>query len=354
MRPTAGARSVVAGCVKSALWTSGALAGYHRLRNRNALTVAAFHRVLDPRDPRWDGADPLWTVSQTFFADCLDFFQAHYRMVSLADVLAAREGERSLPQWPLLITFDDGWADNRDYALLALLQRGLPAALFVVTGAIGQREGFWQERILAALKTGRIAPALAAALWQRLLPDQPKPKRYELAAGRRIVAALANRSASEREEIMQRLPPVALGYPAEMLDDAGLAELAGSGVAIGTHGVSHEPLTAVDDPEAELRHSWQDLQQRVGEDAALPTLSFPHGRYERHELELARGLGYRLMFTSDRGLNRIDENRISDVLGRVEITTELCGSADGQFRPEKLALWLFQQPHLRLPHLDQQ
>ena len=354
MRRAAETRSAITGCLKSAGWASGALAGYHRLRNKNALTVAAFHRVLDPGDPQWDGADPLWTVSQTFFAQCLDFFVKNYRVVSLADVLAAREGTRPLPPWPLLITFDDGWADTRNYALPELQQRGLPAALFAVTGAIGDRKGFWQERVLAAFKTEQIAPSVAAELWRRLLPDQTKPERYTLPAIRRIVAALAELSTPEKEEILHRLPPISPGDPAKILDNAGLRELADSGVAIGTHGVSHEPLTNIDDPEAELRDSWQDLQRRLGKETGAPTLSFPHGQYGQRELELARGLGYRLMFTSDRGLNRIDENRISDVLGRVEITTELCGSADGQFRPEKLALWLFQQPHLRLPHLDQQ
>lgn len=332
--------------LKSALWASGTLAGYHRLRNRHVLTVAAFHRVLDPADPRAAGADPLWTVSTAVFAQCLEFFQDHYQVVSLAEVLAAREGTRPLPPWPLLITFDDGWADNRDYALPELQQRRLPAALFVATGALGRREGFWQERILAAWQSGRIAPAQARALWQRLLPG-PAPA-DPLAAGRRIVAALAGQPAAERQALLQDLPPAAPGEPAAMLDDPGLAELARSGVAIGTHGVSHEPLTAVADPAAELRASWQDLGRRLDGMLPAPTLSFPHGRYGRPLLTLARRLGYRLMFTSERGLNRIEGHRLPDVLGRIEITTERCGAGDGWFRPEILALWLFRQPHLCL------
>jgi peptidoglycan/xylan/chitin deacetylase (PgdA/CDA1 family) len=314
--------------------------------------VAAFHRVLDPADPRSAGADPLWTVSRAFFAHCLDFFVEHYRVVSLADVLAAREGARPLPQWPLLITFDDGWADNRDYALPELRRRSLPAALFVATDAIGRYEGFWQERILSAFKRRRIAPALAAGLWQRLWPDQAEPEHYALPAVRRIIAAIAQFPVPEREEILRHLPSAEPGDPAEMLDDPGLKDLARSCVAIGTHGVSHEPLTTVNNPEAELRHSWQDLQQKLGKAAGVPTLSFPHGRYGQHELALARRLGYRLLFTSDRGLNRINGNRISDVLGRIEIATLVCGSGDGRFQPEKLALWLFRQPHVSLPQRE--
>ena len=36
--------------VKRALYSSGALGLYHRLRNRQQLTVVMFHRVLDPAD----------------------------------------------------------------------------------------------------------------------------------------------------------------------------------------------------------------------------------------------------------------------------------------------------------------
>src|SRR5512134_3260719 len=96
----------------------------------------------------------------------------------------------------------------------------------------------------------------------------------ELAAARRIVAALAKRPASEREDIMRHLPSAGPDDPAEMLDDPGLAELARSGMAIGTQGVSHEPLTAVDDPEAELPDYWQDLNSRLNAATAAPTLSF--------------------------------------------------------------------------------
>ena len=56
------------------------------------------------------------------------------------------------------------------------------------------------------------------------------------------------------------------------------------------------------------------------------------------------------MFTSNRGLIRIDSNPIADVVGRIEVTTQLCGDGDGQFRPEKLALRLSRLDQL---HLDQ-
>src|SRR5262245_18551145 len=49
--------------IKRLLYAGGAFYLYHRLRNRSALTVAMFHRVLSPKDPRWNGALPHWTLA---------------------------------------------------------------------------------------------------------------------------------------------------------------------------------------------------------------------------------------------------------------------------------------------------
>jgi hypothetical protein len=101
-------------------YACGLLGMYHRLRNRRALTVVSFHRVIAATDPRWQTCDPLYTVSDRLFDQCLQFFARHYSVVSLADLEKARESGDELPACPLLITFDDGWADNFTFALPAL------------------------------------------------------------------------------------------------------------------------------------------------------------------------------------------------------------------------------------------
>jgi hypothetical protein len=96
---------------------SGLLGLYHRMRNRRTLTVVMFHRVIDPADPRWNSCDPDYTLEASLFERCIRFLQRHYRIVSTDEVLAARNGERALPPRALLITFDDGWSDNVEFAL---------------------------------------------------------------------------------------------------------------------------------------------------------------------------------------------------------------------------------------------
>jgi peptidoglycan/xylan/chitin deacetylase (PgdA/CDA1 family) len=108
------------------LYASGALGLYHRLRNADSLTVVMFHRTLRPGDPRWATCDPDYTLDESLFVESLAFFARHYHVVSLDQVLRARRDGMQLPPRALLISFDDGWLDNVDYALPALQRSGLP------------------------------------------------------------------------------------------------------------------------------------------------------------------------------------------------------------------------------------
>ena len=137
-------------------YRSGAL-DFARRRHRHTLTVIMLHRVIDPVDPDFAQADPIYTLSLPVFEQLLDFLLAHYRIVEVADVMAASNGLKPLPDHALLITFDDGWADNLRYAAPALHGRGMPAIIFAVGETILSRsDEWWQERVFAAGRTGSL------------------------------------------------------------------------------------------------------------------------------------------------------------------------------------------------------
>src|SRR5260370_32709832 len=70
----------------------------------------------------------------------------------------AADQRRPLQRHPLLITFDDGWADNLRYGAPLLSRRGLPAVIFVVAEALlSPANGWWQEQIFAASRSGNPA-----------------------------------------------------------------------------------------------------------------------------------------------------------------------------------------------------
>ena len=56
-----------------------------------------------------------------------------FRFVTVADVL-----RDALPEWPVLVTFDDAYVDTQEHAQPVLRAFGVPAVVFVPTAFIGQ------------------------------------------------------------------------------------------------------------------------------------------------------------------------------------------------------------------------
>lgn len=337
--------------LKRALYYSGALEAYHRRRNRDRLTVIMFHRVLAPADPRWPTADPEYSLRDDLFAACLAFFKRHYHVVALDDVLAARRGGPALPARPLLITFDDGWADNEEHALGHLRRAGLPSVLFVVADAIGRREPFFQERLVGAWKAGRLDAARAAQLWRDAGGDPARTPalagagRDQLEPLREVIAAVERLADDRRRALLAELGPVLDDGTRYMVTADQLRNLAGHFVAIGAHGKTHTPLTRAHDLDAELSGARTVIADRLGAPRQAPiTLSFPHGAHDPAVVARAHDAGYQLLFTSVPELPSA-RGTGPGVLGRVGFTGETITDEQGRFAPELLALHLFRKPH---------
>lgn len=101
-------------------------AQFRRARNRVGLApvmVLFYHRVAD-RD-----LTP-WTITNADFRRHLDYLQAHFEIVTLAEA-QRRIATRFNPHPCVAITFDDGYADNCEQALPELARRKIPVTYFV-------------------------------------------------------------------------------------------------------------------------------------------------------------------------------------------------------------------------------
>jgi peptidoglycan/xylan/chitin deacetylase (PgdA/CDA1 family) len=339
----------VKGALKRILYASGILSGYHRIRNRDVLTVATFHRVLVPGDPRCNSTIPEWTLSQGVFEQCLTFFKRHYTVVSLHDLLAALRGVRPLPPHSLLLTFDDGYADNLDYALPVLRRYGLPAVVFVVSDAIGQKRRPWTEDFLHAYLNGDITPdevrAIHALLGVRTVgADNNIPAQVM-----EIVRRGPQLSEADLKVVLSKLhkPLACVGDPAQMLAAEQIRRLFRDGVAIAAHGKTHTAFPLARDVTAELREPRRVLAEILAADSqdAIYAVSFPHGAYTPEIAMRAMTEGYRLMFTTREELSPLARGRLTTPLvGRVNVSGPAFARR-GRLQPELLAYHFFRRPH---------
>ena len=76
--------------------------------------------------------EPVYVCYDTAFAEQMAYLNKEsYTTISLDEFLAFQQGEKPLPPKPILITFDDGFMSNYQYAFPVLKKYGMKATIFV-------------------------------------------------------------------------------------------------------------------------------------------------------------------------------------------------------------------------------
>lgn len=189
------------------------------------IPVLLYHSVTaDP--PGWIAP---YAVTPSTFARHVDIILGSGRTaMTVTELSAALSGHLPLPARPVVITFDDGFADFFGAAEL-FARNGLPSTLYACTGVLRGR---------------------------------------------------GPRSAD------QRLPQ------ADMLDWSQLRELSELGVEVGAHTHNHPQLDIVRTAAAtdEVRRSKELLEDVLG--AEVPSFAYPHGFNSRGTRRIAAAAGY--------------------------------------------------------------
>lgn len=177
-----------------------------------------------------------YDVQKARFEQHLDLLKdSGWSTLSLKDFLTLSQ----LPPRSVLLTFDDGYANNLPGALEPLARRGMRACWFITTAPLTPR-GF--------------AP---------------------------------------------HAPP----FEHATIDKGALLALRAAGMDIGSHTVTHPDLTTVDDAAlaAELGDSRPILENILGE--PVETFAYPYGRYDLRVTRAAMQSGYLAAFTTRSGSN---------------------------------------------------
>lgn len=119
---------------------------------RSEVVILLYHRIFDlPSDPH------LLSVHPDHFTEHLKYLSEHYPILTLKQLAKALK-ERHLPKRVVVLTFDDGYADNLWNAKPLLQRYGVPATVFVVTGYIGQTQEFWWNELERLLLSSSMLP----------------------------------------------------------------------------------------------------------------------------------------------------------------------------------------------------
>jgi peptidoglycan/xylan/chitin deacetylase (PgdA/CDA1 family) len=190
------------------------------------IPILMYHSIAD-EPPR---AFRRFAVAPAQFAAQMRALVANgFHTVTVGDLVEARAGRAILPPRPIVLTFDDGFADFHSSAAPILFRFGLRATLYVVAGLVG-----------------------ATSAW--------------LAAGD--------------------------GGAQKLASWAQLRELAANGVEIGSHTLSHPALDIMTESAArsEIAGSKRAIEDRLGR--PVETFAYPYGFKSPRVRALVEEAGY--------------------------------------------------------------
>ncbi len=245
------------------------------------------------------------------FDEQIERIASHYDIISLDDAMDRLEKGRPAGSRPgVVITFDDGYRDNYQYALPILRRHGATATFYIVSDSISPAPAVWTVRLMQ-LFAGGFSPRGECPAPVEVDLSNPAAKG---ASTRRLTQWLRGISAPEREEALDALVAWSgNGRP----DDAGimmtadeLREMADAGMTIGAHTCTHPLLTAVSlvEAEREIIESRAVLEKVIGR--PVTHFSYPNPGSGQHENAAVRAMveraGYRTATTSQSGIVRAD------------------------------------------------
>jgi peptidoglycan/xylan/chitin deacetylase (PgdA/CDA1 family) len=240
-------------------------------------------------------------VSPSNFRRHMDHVKGKYRVLRFEDEWT------DLKEPAVVVTFDDGYADNVLEALPILEEMEVPATFFVSTGLLGTGNEFlWHrlERILLADGEFPLAFELRDPRYgRRWDTSSPEQRRALYDALNRFTQRI---DAARREDWLDQLTKWADRGDAERHPEEKsvhrsmsleeLKKLAASPWAtIGAHTVTHPLLCALDDEgqREEILTSRETLEEILGR--KVETFSYPFGRkcdYDRRSVRLCGEAGF--------------------------------------------------------------
>lgn len=223
----------------------------------NGMPTLMYHKIGDC--PPGSRLAKLWVATEDFRGQ-LQYLKDHgYTPITFTDWREADQGKTALPQRPVLITFDDGYANNYEQAFPLLREFAMKGNIFLVYETM-EKHNAWHDP--------------ATEPWLRML------------------------TWAQIEE-MQR---------------SGLVEF-------GSHTMRHRNLAAIplEDARWELSESKKRLEDKLGREMVGFAYPYGAGAYSPEVRRAARQAGYRYDFGIKQGISALPWDPESGPLKRLLI-----------------------------------
>jgi peptidoglycan/xylan/chitin deacetylase (PgdA/CDA1 family) len=273
---------------------------------KKKITILTYHRVLSRHDPYREG-DVLLRV----FDAQMRMLSRFYRVMTLADAVTA-QAEGRLPYRAMVVTFDDGYADNHDVDLPILQNYGIPATFFVATGFLNGGR-MWNDTIIDAVaQTNETKLDLTDTDMGNYDCNGTANRIYTI---EKLIGKLKYLPTEER---LMRCARVLQATRTTLSNDLMMRSdqiraMADAGMEIGGHTVNHPILSQVGDEIAvkEIANGKAELEGMTQKE--VTSFAYPNGRPEQDfqdkHASMVEQAGFKAAVTTERGMAYADNHR---------------------------------------------
>lgn len=326
-------------------------------KSGNAI-ILMYHGIVEVNSDPWSLA-----VSPQKFEEQLDVLSKYYRPISLGE-LRKYLHKGYLPEKSVVITFDDGYANNLYNARPILEKYDIPATVFITTGYIGQdKEYWWDELERLFIQPGDLPESLSVKISDNnydfylsnysnysindfnkykdwISKEEPPTPRHSVLID--IWKKLKFLKHEEQKLILNYLhnwsgissPPRSTHRP---LTDRELSELAKCDlIEIGCHTVTHPSLSILSKStqKDEILNSKSYLEETLG--CEIKSFSYPYGttkHYNDITMSIIKDCGFSCACSN----NRLPISNESDIFQLDRLGISNC---DGEEFQNRLSNWL--------------
>ncbi|MEP7263541.1 MAG: polysaccharide deacetylase family protein [Bacteroidota bacterium] len=261
--------------------------------------VLLYHRITDiPTDPQ------LLAVHPDNFNRHLATLKAEYNLLTIDEFKDHLLNKKKFPKNSVVITFDDGYADNYIEALPLLKTYNAQALFYIATGTLNTSTEFWWDAVERIILLSTAQPTeKTLTIGERTFSLYVNDKDAALKLYDSLLPVLRNMPSYERETYIARLAKLfnsetgRLSHRAMTFDELKKMH-ASSNAVIGAHTHLHPSLGALNYEQQliEIKES-KDILEKILQ-TTITHFSYPFGTshdYNNHTLDICRSLQFQLV-----------------------------------------------------------
>jgi peptidoglycan/xylan/chitin deacetylase (PgdA/CDA1 family) len=295
--------------VKRALVESGAVRVASGLTAKG-VAILMYHSVVDDPDAHREILGGIGH-STSVFEQQVELLAREFHPISLEEAMLFVQGQGDVARRSVVVTFDDGYADNYQVAMPVLNRVGVPATFYITVDCVEQKKLPWPSRLRFALFTTRHAAWLDpdGQSWS-LQESVLRSKAFDRASEYCSQLAGIEQDQFVASTECQLHSTLAQG-PLMMTWDEVRATVK-QGHIIGSHSLSHPNMAHINEDalQRELTESKKILERELG----VPVVHFsypcpalqPH--WSERTVQMSQQSGYQTAVTTNGGLARRNDN----------------------------------------------